>query len=115
MSKGHLLIMGIKEKRKNQSNGTYNVTFTIQLTQCLPLNFSKKAHIEGFAQNDCAKPQTQHRILVVVVWGGDNTVPFTKIQNAHTFGMAFHSKECTKHILIRTPSDAQKAVNGSLL
>lgn len=84
--------MGMKEKRKNQSNWTYNVTFTTQVTLCLPLNSSKKAHTEGFAQNDCVKPQTQHRILVVVVvWGGDNTVPFTKIKNAYTFGMAFRS------------------------
>lgn len=51
-NKGHLLIMAMKEKRKNQSNLTYNVTFTTQLTLCLSLNSSKKAHIEGFAQND---------------------------------------------------------------
>lgn len=44
--------MGMKEKRKNQSNWTYNVTFTTQLTLCLSLNSSKKVHIEGFAQND---------------------------------------------------------------
>ena len=74
---------GGEREEENQSSWTYNVTFTIQLTVSPLKLLQESAH-----GRLCTDPVQNPGGGGV---GGDNTVPFTKIKNAHTFGMAFHS------------------------